>query len=113
MRVCSCSSERSTSRLGLANSDGICAEEVATLISPGASGELCCESALWCDILLKLSLQVNRVSKLNCYISLLSKGITLVTRAKIALLNWALLLCVIAAGAQFAQGQAAARSTPV
>lgn len=34
-------------------------------------------------------------------------------RAKIPLLNWALLLCVIAAGAQSAQGQAAARPTPV
>src|SRR4029453_16950417 len=71
MRVCSCSSERSTSRFGLLNSDAICAEDVAKLIV--SSSELnmieivvrqrCCESALWCDILLKLSVQVNLVQK--------------------------------------------------
>lgn len=34
------------------------------------------------------------------------------SRAKLALLSWALLLCMIAAGAQSALGQAAARATP-
>ena len=34
------------------------------------------------------------------------------SRAKLALLNWALLLCVIAVGAPSAPGQAAARATP-
>jgi 2',3'-cyclic-nucleotide 2'-phosphodiesterase (5'-nucleotidase family) len=36
-----------------------------------------------------------------------------VLRAKIALLNWALLLCVSAAGAQSVLGQAAARPSPI
>jgi 2',3'-cyclic-nucleotide 2'-phosphodiesterase (5'-nucleotidase family) len=36
-----------------------------------------------------------------------------VSKAKLALLSWALLLCVIAGGAQGALGQAAARPTPI
>jgi 2',3'-cyclic-nucleotide 2'-phosphodiesterase (5'-nucleotidase family) len=48
---------------------------------------------------------------LDCYIFATAKGITSVIRAKLALLSWALLLCIIA-GAQSALGQAAARATP-
>src|SRR5258705_7065229 len=71
IRVCSCSSERSTSRFGLLNSDAICAEDVAKLIVSSSGLNMietvvwqrCCDSALWCDILLKLSVQVNLVQK--------------------------------------------------
>src|SRR6185295_15071589 len=83
MRVCSCSSERSTSRFGLLNSEGICAEDVAKLIVSSSglnmienvAWQRCCESALWCDILLKLSVQVNLVQNLDCYIFASSRGI--------------------------------------
>jgi 2',3'-cyclic-nucleotide 2'-phosphodiesterase (5'-nucleotidase family) len=50
---------------------------------------------------------------MDCYIFASAKGITSLIRAKLALLSWALLLCIIAGGgAQSARGQAAARATP-
>jgi 2',3'-cyclic-nucleotide 2'-phosphodiesterase (5'-nucleotidase family) len=48
---------------------------------------------------------------LDCYIFASDKGITSVIKARLALLSWALLLCIIAGGAQSALGQAAARAT--
>ncbi|HAF25579.1 MAG TPA: hypothetical protein DCK93_22165 [Blastocatellia bacterium] len=49
-----------------------------------------------------------------CYIfASAEKGIILVSRAKLALLGWALLLCVIGGAAQAVLGQAAARPAPV
>jgi 2',3'-cyclic-nucleotide 2'-phosphodiesterase (5'-nucleotidase family) len=51
---------------------------------------------------------------LPCYIfASAEKGIILVSRAKLALLGWALSLCVIGGAAQAALGQAAARPAPV
>jgi 2',3'-cyclic-nucleotide 2'-phosphodiesterase (5'-nucleotidase family) len=51
---------------------------------------------------------------LPCYIfASAEKGIILVSRAKLALLGWALLLCVIGGAAQAVLGQAAARPAPV
>jgi 2',3'-cyclic-nucleotide 2'-phosphodiesterase (5'-nucleotidase family) len=49
---------------------------------------------------------------LDCYIFASTKGITPVIRAKLALLSWALLLCMIAGGTQSVRGQVAARATP-
>lgn len=78
----------------------------------------CCECALWCDILLKLSLQVNlaRNFGLLYFRFCQKKETTLVSKARLALLNWALLLCVIgviAGGAQSAFAQADARPAPI
>jgi 2',3'-cyclic-nucleotide 2'-phosphodiesterase (5'-nucleotidase family) len=61
---------------------------------------------------LKLSVQVNRVQKIGLLYFRSAKGITLVIKAKPALLTWALLLCTIAGAAHSALGQAAARATP-
>lgn len=73
----------------------------------------CCESALWCDILLKLSVQVNRVQKFGLlYFRFFKRNPEAVSRAKLALLSWALLLCVIAGGAQAALGQATTQPAP-
>jgi 2',3'-cyclic-nucleotide 2'-phosphodiesterase (5'-nucleotidase family) len=49
---------------------------------------------------------------LDCHISLLQEESRIVSRAKLALINWALLLCVITCGTQTALGQAAARPAP-
>ena len=77
------------------------------------AGKRCCESALWCDILLKLSVQVNRVQKFGLlYFRFSQRNPLAVSRAKLALLTWVLLLCVIAGGAQAARGQATARPAP-
>jgi 2',3'-cyclic-nucleotide 2'-phosphodiesterase (5'-nucleotidase family) len=62
---------------------------------------------------LKLSLQVNRVHKIELlYFRSCKKESTSVSKARLALLSWVLLLCITAAGAQSALGQAAARATP-
>ena len=72
----------------------------------------CCESTLWCDILLKLSAQVNRVQKFGLlYFRICQKEITALIRAKLALLGCALLLFMVAA-AQPARSQAPARAIP-
>ena len=61
---------------------------------------------------MKLSVQVNLVQKLGLLYFRSAKGITLVIKARLALLTWALLLCTIAGAAHSALGQAAARATP-
>ena len=76
----------------------------------------CCESALWCDILLKLSVQVNLVQKFGLlYFSLLQKESKVVSALKATLLSSALLLTVLAGSTQVVLGQAAAPApvTPV
>jgi 5'-nucleotidase, C-terminal domain len=107
--------------LGLVNSEGMCAEEVAKLIISSRGLDVI-ESA-GKKTLLRICLMVrhtiealrtgqSRPENWTVIFSFLQKGITSVSRAKPALLSWALLLCVFAGGAQFALGQAAARATP-
>jgi 2',3'-cyclic-nucleotide 2'-phosphodiesterase (5'-nucleotidase family) len=61
---------------------------------------------------LKLSLQVNRVKKLRCYILTSAEKDHSVSRVKLALLNTALLLCLLATTAHITFSQATARATP-
>ena len=70
--------------------------------------DTCCESALRCDILLKLSVQVNLVQKIGLLYFRLQEESKVVSRLKVALLSCALLLSVLSVGTKVALGQAAA-----
>lgn len=50
---------------------------------------------------------------LDCYIFASQEEYKVVSRAKVALLSWALLLCVLGGGSQVARGQASAAPAPV
>jgi 2',3'-cyclic-nucleotide 2'-phosphodiesterase (5'-nucleotidase family) len=78
---------------------------------------------LWKQTLLRFCLMVrhtiealragqSRPENWTVIFSLLQEESGIVSRAKLALLSWALLLCIIAGGAQAARSQTAARPTP-